>query len=122
MKKISIPDHELSAMNSVAEQYGLNEHQTNLLYAIRKAENGGPGVEFGVLTPEAKRFKNDPKQSFITQAQWTAGTIKKHYKSPADLDAFSKRWAPMHVSNDPKNLNKNWLPNVKFHLSILGGD
>lgn len=121
IQKISFSDQELAVMNRVADMYGLNEDQTNLLYAIRKAENGRPGREFGVLSPEAMRFENNPQQSFYTQAQWAAGTIKKHYAGTKDLDAFSKRWAPLKAANDPTGLNKNWLSNVKFHLSMLGG-
>ena len=33
---------------------------------------------------------------------------------------FGERWAPVGVENDPNNLNKNWIPNVKkFHSSYI---
>ena len=32
------------------------------------------------------------------------------------VDFMQKRWAPLGVSNDPKNLNKSWAPNVRRAL------
>lgn len=32
------------------------------------------------------------------------------------VDFMQKRWAPIGVSNDPRNLNKNWAPNVRKAL------
>jgi hypothetical protein len=111
---IQIP--ELDIINQVADQYGLEGDSRKLLFAIRKAENGRQGREFGVLTPEAMRYEKDPDpiKSFIIQAKWAAGTIKKRFNG--DLDAFAKRWAPLNASNDPKGLDKNWLKNVKSYM------
>lgn len=111
-----LPQKEHTVIQDVAQEYKLNPEQTKLLTAIRKAENGRTGREFGVLTKEAMRYKNDPEKSFKTQAQWAAGSIKKHYNGPQDLPAFAKRWAPSKVANDPANLNKNWLKNVRNFL------
>jgi hypothetical protein len=32
------------------------------------------------------------------------------------VDFMQKRWAPIGAKNDPKNLNKNWAPNVREFL------
>ena len=32
------------------------------------------------------------------------------------VDFMQKRWAPIGAKNDPKNLNKNWAPNVRDAL------
>ena len=111
------PDQELSVISGVAQQYKLTPEQTKLLFAIRRAENGTQGREFGVLVPEAMRFANDPDpmKSFNIQAMWAAGTIKKRYTG--DLKAFSQRWAPIGASNDPKNLNANWLKNIEYFMN-----
>lgn len=106
--------NEVTVMDQVASEYGLSPAQTKLLMAIRKAENGRVGREFGVLNSQAMRF-TDPIKSFRTQAKWAAGTIRKRYTG--DLEAFAKRWAPIGASNDPSNLNANWLDNVKNFLA-----
>ena len=109
---------EDAIMNHVAEEYKLNPAQHKLLKAIRKQENGGPGREFGVLHPDAMRYKDDPYKSYVTQAHWAAGTIKKRYTG--DVDKFAKRWAPVGAKNDPKGLNKNWAKNVKKFMAEEG--
>lgn len=109
---------ESAVIQDVAAEYKLDAKQTRLLYAIRKAENGRVGREFGVLTPEAMRYKDNPEMSFITQARWAAGTIKKRYKG--DLNAFANRWAPVGAENDPTGLNKNWVKNVQYWMG--GGE
>jgi hypothetical protein len=112
----------IDTINRVASFYGLDEEQTRLLHSIRQAEQGKQGKEFGVLKPEAMRFANDedPDKSFITQAMWAAGTIKKHYKG--DVEKFGARWAPVGAENDPTGLNKNWVNNVKFYMKKFKGD
>lgn len=115
------PDVEQMIISKVADQYGLQGDQRNLLFAIRKAENGKQGKEFGVLNKQAMRFKNDPDptKSLAIQAMWAAGSIKNHYKG--DLNEFAKRWAPVGVSNDPTNLNKNWVKNVSYFMGDQDG-
>jgi hypothetical protein len=110
-------DPESAVIERVAGEYGLDEEQKKLLYAIRKVENGRQGREFGVLTPEAMRYEKDPDpmKSFETQAKWAAGTIKKRYDG--DIERFANRWAPVGVANDPTNLNKNWVKNVKYYMN-----
>lgn len=108
------PQEELAVIQGVAQEYELTPEQTNLLYAIRQAEQGRTGREFGVLNPKAMRYENDPQNSFPTQAKWAAGTIKKRYTG--DLEKFRDRWAPLGADNDPKNLNKNWVKNVRFYM------
>lgn len=111
------PQQEYTIAREVADQYGLNKDERNLLFAIRYAENGRKGREFGVLTPEAQRYADhpDPVMSFRTQAKWAAGTIKKRYKG--DLGEFQKRWAPIGAANDPNGLNENWLKNVQWYIN-----
>ncbi len=122
LSKSVIPEEtENNIISQVADKYGLKDDARNLLFAIRKAENGVQGKEFGVLVKDAMRYKNDPDptKSLATQAMWAAGTIKKHYNG--DLEAFSKRWAPVGSSNDPNGLNKNWLKNVSSIMGDMNG-
>lgn len=115
-KKATSVEDEKKVILQVANSYGLTSEQTKLLFAIRRAENGSQGREFGVLVPEAMRFANDPDplKSLATQAMWAAGTIKKRYNG--DLEDFASRWAPVGAKNDPTNLNANWVKNVKSFM------
>ena len=68
-------------------------------------------------------------QSLDRQAGWAAASIikkKQRYDQSTDpnkgdfVTYFGKQWAPVGVSNDPTNLNKNWIGNVKkFQQSYL---
>ena len=91
-----VPAREWTMIRQVAVNYDLTEDQTWLLAAIRRHENGRPGLEFGVGGPmdsghPAHRYQDGTK-SFYIQAMWAAGTVKKHYRG--DLKAFGRRYNP----------------------------
>ena len=93
-----IPEKEWTMIRQVAVNYDLTEEQTWLLAAIRRHENGRPGLEFGIGGPmnsghKAHRYQ-DGYKSFYIQAMWAAGTVRRHYKG--DLKAFGKRYNPPH--------------------------
>jgi len=111
--KISIeyfPSNELEIIASVASEYGLSNHETALLFAIRKIENGRPGLEFGcgdgIEGHPARRYANDFERSLRLQAQWCAGTIKKRYKG--NVSEFSKIYCPTNAVNW-ELMAKSWL-------------
>jgi len=113
-----LPGKEIKVINQVADEYNLVGEERTLLFVIRIIENGDVGREFGVLNPQAMRFKDDPDMSFRTQARWAAGTIKKRFND--NLEGFANRWAPIGAKNDPDNLNKNWFPNAQHWMKKLG--
>ena len=91
-----IPAREWAMIRQVAVNYDLDEERTWLLAAIRRHENGRPGLEFGVGGPmnsghRAHRYQDGTK-SFYIQAMWAAGTIKRHYTG--DVEAFGRRYNP----------------------------
>jgi len=91
-----LPHNESLMCRMVAMEYGLNNESTVLLMAIRAHENGRPGLEFGIGGPmnsghPAHRYQ-DGVQSFMVQARWAAGTIKKRYDG--DLLKFARRYCP----------------------------
>ena len=89
-------------LERIAESYNLTPKQYRLLQAIRIAENGRAGREFGVLHPKA--IDTD----FETQARWAAGTIAKRYDG--NLNKFVDRWCPAEVDAEGnKNLKNNLL-------------
>ena len=97
-RKPAIPDREWRMIRQVAVNYDLDEDSTWLLAAIRRHENGRPGLEFGIGGPmnsghPAHRFQDGTK-SFYIQAMWAAGTIKRHYNG--DLVKFGRRYNPLY--------------------------
>lgn len=91
-----------------------------ILLAIRVAEGGRYGLEFGIMHPKAKNTNLE------IQAGWAAATVVKNYQrwknsnSPDDYITFlGKRYCPVGASNDPQGLNANWIRNVKFWYNKL---
>jgi hypothetical protein len=84
-----------------------------IVAAIRYAENGGKGKEYGILHPKVK-------PTYRSQAGWCAATVQKNYDrwvkagSKGEYLVFlSKRYCPIGADNDPNGLNHNWLGNVR---------
>lgn len=105
-----IPAAEWRMIRQVAVNYDLSENATWLLAAIRRHENGRPGLEFGVGGPmnsghPAHRYQDGTK-SFYIQAMWAAGTIQKHFDG--DIYAFGRRYNP--------NAAKSWSERI---LSLM---
>jgi len=91
------------------------------LCALRIAENGGPGREFGVLSVSAATYEE--------QVDIAARSFKNHETRYTDatafpphtyygryteefLRSFSARWAPNDAENDPTDLNHNHAANL----------
>jgi len=96
-------------------------HGPNLLIllAIRKAENGQPGLEFGIKHPKClAQIEAEPAKSLDIQAGWAAATIVKNKRrwirsnSENDFIEFlGNRYCPKET--DPEG-NKNWKRNVRY--------
>ena len=130
-KKQLIPASEWKMIRQIAVNYDLSNEATWLLAAIRRHENGRPGLEFGVGGPmdsghKAHRYRDGVK-SFYVQGYWAAGTIRKHYTG--DLTAFGKRYNPPHaakwttaITSLIKRLkaeNNSTLPGVKPAKKVI---
>ena len=74
-----------------------------IVAAIRYAENGGPGREYGILHPRVK-------PTYRSQAGWCAATVQKTYdrwvKAGRGSDFIT------YLDNDPQGLNRHWVGNV----------
>lgn len=122
---------EYPVIMNAAQRNGIQpQHHERLamLFAIRRAENGGHGKQFGVLAANAGAKKGETfLQSLDRQAgHASVGLIngeKRHQEHVASggtmgfVEHFGKRWAPQGVANDPKNLNKHWVKNVTRYRS-----
>jgi hypothetical protein len=85
-----------------------------IVAAIRHAENGRAGREYGILHPKALG------KSYRTQAGWCAATVQKHYDRWTKaggrgdfLESLARRYCPVGAGNDPTGLNRHWLKNVR---------
>ena len=83
-----------------------------IVAAIRYAENGGKGREYGILHPKVK-------PTYRSQAGWCAATVQKNYDrwtkagSKGEFIVFlGNRYCPVGADNDPHGLNKHWIGNV----------
>ena len=91
------------------------------LQALRRAENGGPGREFGVLSV--------PAPTYHEQARVAAESIRRNVErfaerggqavdpatgryTPDFIAFFSSRYAPVGVGNDPSGLNRHHARNL----------
>lgn len=95
-----VPAHEWRMIRQIAANYDLDDESTWLLAAIRRHENGRPGLEFGVGGPmnsghQAHRHRDGVK-SFYVQGSWAAGTIKKHYRG--NVSSFGRRYNPVNAA------------------------
>jgi len=87
-----------------------------ILLAIRKAENGRAGRQFGVMHPAALDTDLD------TQAGWAAATIVKNRVrwamsgGPDFIDFLADRYCPAEI--DPEG-NVNWKINVRYWYEKL---
>ena len=107
---------EEDVIASAAERNGCEGDDFIILQAIRKAENGKSGREFGVLHPRAVDTDLD------TQAGWCAATIVKNRVRwvlagyPGEfIDFLGARYCPPSAHS----LNKNWTKNVKHWFERL---
>lgn len=108
---------ELETILSIARQYFPpgEDYPVNpyaLLLAIREAEKGRKGFEFGIMAVKDTDLR--------TQCEWACATIRKNFarfreSGEKDFIAFlGKRWAPTGAANDPAGLNRYWVDNVRY--------
>ena len=100
-------------IRQIAVNCNLDEESTWLLAAIRRFENGRPGLEFGVGGPMYSGHKahrhRDGVKSFYVQGYWAAGTIRKHYRG--NVAAFGRRYNPVNAAK--------WTVSVKTIIRRL---
>lgn len=110
---------ELPIIKKAAERNNCIGDNFFILLAIRKAENGSPGREFGILHPRClAEIRRRPNCSLSIQAGWAAATIVKNRlrwmaaKSPGEFIGWlADRYCP--PSEDLEG-NRNWKRNVKY--------
>lgn len=90
-----------------------------LILALREAERGRAGFEFGVVAVKGTDLQ--------TQCEWACATVAKNFErfrasGEKDFIAFlGKRYAPVGAENDPYGLNRFWVDNVRFFYHRFKG-
>ena len=91
----------------------LRDELAPIVAAIRHAENGRAGREYGIL------HKKAVGKSYRVQAGWCAATVQKNWdrwhKAGRKGDCITflgNRFCPVGAANDPSGLNKHWIKNV----------
>ncbi len=126
---------EEALIRIAAAKYGLDWH---FVAAIRKAENGGPGKEFGVLSVKAS--------TYVTQLDVCCQTVRHRlvqydtdnqalelHEAPDGKETvvyhrdfitwFGQIWAPNGAANDPNGLNRSWSRNASYwYLHLVDRD
>lgn len=100
-----------------------------IVAAIRHAENGRAGREYGILGAGVQRDMKRRGETYRTQAGWCAATVQKTYDrwtkagKLGDFVTFlGKRYCPVGADNDPQGLNRHWVKNVTaWRKKIAGG-
>ncbi len=113
-----LPEHEQDVILRTAAEIGV---PAAFLAAIRIAENGGPGREFGVLSEAADTYEAQARIAALSIRNNTYRYVLRFKEWPVDAqgglsEAFTKfmaaRWAPVGADNDPDDLNAHWPKNV----------
>lgn len=91
--------------------YGVDPY---FISAIRVAENGGDGRQFGVLSVPAPTYADQLREACITvrnhKALCANASLYGRRAYTADQVAeFAKSWAPTDAENDPGGLNAHWF-------------
>lgn len=114
------PDRAEEFLAACRENLGANQGElAPVVAAIRYAENGGEGREYGVLHPRVK-------PTYRSQAGWAAATVQKNYdrwdgsKSALGFVEFlGSRYCPVGADNDPNGLNSHWVTNVTHWVTKI---
>lgn len=114
-----LPESEQDVIRRIAAEIGV---QPQFLAAIRVAEGGGPGREFGVLSQEAPTYEEQCRVCarsirnnlfrYVTRHDGAFPVNRDDRYSPGFIAFMAARWAPVGVANDPSNLNAHWVANV----------
>jgi len=117
---LAITDEYVEKHKSIVERHKyINLYA--LMLAVRKQENGKPGLEFGVMAAKDTDLEEQARWAIVTFIKniqrWERkeGGWKTKFSNPEqDYIAFlGNRWAPVGAINDPLGLNKYWIPNVQ---------
>lgn len=87
-----------------------------ILWAIFKAEGGYKAkYYFGIRSVKYKDFE-DAKRICLNTIRNNRKRFLEQNQYKDFIEFLGSRYAPIGAENDPKNLNKNWVKNVRYFL------
>jgi hypothetical protein len=102
---------QLSAQTTATAPTPINETYANKIADAIYIIEGGAKTKFpyGIISVKT----NDPRRVCLNTIRnnwirWQNAGSQGDY-----LQFLANRFAPIGANNDPKNLNKNWLPNLR---------
>ena len=121
-------DDERRIIERTAEHAGIDP---DFLHALRRAENGGPGREFGVLSVPAPTYQDQARVAaesirrsaarFTDRGGQVIDAATGRY-TPEFVAFFSNRYAPVGAANDPRGLNRHHARNLlRLYTQAAGG-
>ncbi|MDK2897075.1 MAG: hypothetical protein PWP04_1195 [Candidatus Atribacteria bacterium] len=119
LSAFSFPE-ELATILTIAQTYfpegGYLVNPFALLLAIREAERGRKGLEFGIMIAK----DTDLQIQTCYTARTVINNLERYLKqvdTPGE-DGFiaflGARYAPLEADNDPTGLNRHWVKNVTY--------
>jgi hypothetical protein len=132
----ALPDWQRAIIIDTSARFGIDPR---FLAALRKAENGRPGRDFGVLSvatyQPASSSLPELEHAFQDQANVAARTIANNLtrfrakgREPLGPDGrvtaefisyFSAIYAPIGATNDPTQLNQNHVANLRTYYANI---
>jgi len=118
-----LPPDEQARITRIASEEGV---EPRWLAAIRLAENGRAGREFGVLSQPAPTYEAQARAAAkslkASMARFRAGGREPvdEFGAPTTewIDAFASQWAPVGAANDPTGLNRHFPSNFARGLGV----
>ena len=114
----SVPAPEQVLIRDAASRAAVDPR---FLGALRRAENGGPGREFGVLSVPAPTYEDQVRlaaasirrnvERFEATGRAAIDPVTGRY-SEEFIRFFSNRYAPVGAANDPTGLNQHHARNL----------
>jgi hypothetical protein len=114
----SVPAAEKVLIRDAASRAAVDPR---FLGALRRAENGGPGREFGVLSVSAPTYEDQVRlaaasirrnvERFEASGRVAVDPVTGRY-SEEFIRFFSNRYAPVGAANDPTGLNQHHARNL----------
>lgn len=98
-----------------ASNYSTNDFP-RIVAAIYKVEGGaGAKYKYGIVSVKVKD-DNEAKRICLNTVKNNYWRWKKAGGKGNFIEFLGARYAPIGVGNDPRNLNKNWIKNMKREL------
>lgn len=125
-------DVETPQIEHAAEEFNVDPF---FIAAIRQAENGPPGKDYGVEVAGVDTYSEQLQSTcasvrhrLVTYAGnplfvMRSATVDRLVYSNNFIAYFQSIWAPIGADNDPAGENKNWLKNAgdAYHTFVLLG-